>query len=392
MPAPGASYQSMLYTLGQAGGPALQQYIKQTYYTGPGGRINSAAFTPQAIGDVANRAAAMGVDVKNLFKNDYSGLKIMAAIVAAGFGGAALISALSGAPVATAAATGAYGPTLQQLGATPAEIAAANAGVGGIEPVATLADASLGASAAPADVGAGSLAAADAGTPGYIGTAVGNTATEASTAPLASADPLAAVTNPTVSSPSFVNVPYGPTLTQMGATPQQIAAITGTGAAGAAGGFTNFLKSLAGPLVSGGLGLAGAAIQSSAANKAAQIAAQTAANALGVNAQEYNTNVAQNTAQANQKLAAYNQTLANLAPYRAIGTSALNFLGQGLPGFAQQQVPTVTPIAPLATPTPLTVPGQTIPPTSFQPGATVGERRYVNGQLAQWDGTGWKAV
>jgi len=268
---------------------------------------------------------------------------------------------------------------------------------------------------APADIGAGATvpatsevggaAAADAGTPGYVGSSIADTS--------AAADPVASLT-----SPAGANVPTGSLATSPAwtGTSAPATAVAGTSGSGFAQSLTS--PTVLGGLLSGGLGLLGSYLQSSAAGTASADQLKAAEDALAVQTQMYNTNTALNVAQANQKSQAYNTTQANLGPYRAAGASALSMLGAGLgiPGYAQgnQTVvnapPAVVPVAPLTAPAPIAIPGTT--PTTVgtavprdparQPATTttatsvgpaqVGEQRLINGQLAQWDGQGWLAI
>ncbi len=175
----------------------------------------------------------------------------------------------------------------------------------------------------------------------------------------------------------------------------------GTAAAGtgSGGGFSGFVRALGGwpTIVGAGLGIGSSLIQANAANNAAQQQAQAAQNALNVQAQEYNTNTGLNVAQANQNTQAYNQTVANLAPYRGIGASALSMLGYGLglPGYGQGNTSVVNapapivPVQPLSVPQPIQVPGATSPSQAISNQAYIPTTQQTNGLPQRSTGNTW---
>lgn len=312
--------------------------------------------------------------------------------------GAGIVSAGVALPLLTAGAAVAGGTDLASLGTTvPAGTA--------IAPSVELGADALGTGGIVGTTGAtiaGSLPSSSMGTP----LAADAAGTGATTAP-------AAGTISSLTDPAVANVPTGTLAT----TPEWTTPPGWTGlaapAATTAGSSSLLTPTVLGAGISGGLGLLGAYLQSNAASNASAAQLQAAQEALALQAQMYNTNTGLNVAQANQKSQAYNTTQSNLAPYRSAGNAALSMLGYGLglPGYRQgnqetvNAPPPVVPVPPLQTPAPVSLPGLSpagtpIPRNPAQQTTTnsglgaaqVGEQRVINGQLAQFDGTGWVAV
>lgn len=153
--------------------------------------------------------------------------------------------------------------------------------------------------------------------------------------------------------------------------PNSLTPGVGTGTTATTAASPSLWRSVAGPAITAGAGLGGAAIQAHAANTAADAQLQANREAL-----DFNKNI-------------FNTRQQYLGPYIGYGQGALSTLGTGLgvspTNVNLMQVPTqANPNA-----QPISLSQLTASQNGASSGPQVGTTRVINGQNARWDGNGW---